>query len=192
MPDLAALIAEYRAAHNRYADAYNPDEAWAAARETIGIATELVDTLADADPGTVADGFGIKSLQVQDGAADLKFVANTEQAEHLMLAISDACGHMLDSNDATNYVEFQVAKRGRPTYVVHVRRHMRPTPHKLREQAEARAGKAEAALKRVRALTYADTSGSEWVHVHDDPKADSWECAACWAADLRRALDGDQ
>ncbi|QRE81860.1 hypothetical protein F1734_17490 [Rhodococcus ruber] len=181
MPDLAALIAKYRAAYSRYFnDAYDEDDAWEAARETIGIANELVDTLADADPSTVADGFGIKSLQVQDGAADLKFVANTEQAEHLMLAISDACGHMLDSNDATNYVEFQVSKRGRPTYVVHVRRYMRPTPHKLREQAEARAERAEAALERVRSLT-ARPDGSS--------RPDEFRILV---SRIRAALDGDQ
>ncbi|WP_407107839.1 hypothetical protein [Rhodococcus aetherivorans] len=147
----------------------------------------LVDDLAEA----TTEGFGIKSLEARDGAADLKLVANTEQAEHLMLAISDACGHMLDSNDATNYVEFEVSKRGRPTYVVHVRRHMRPTPHKLREQAEARAERAEAALARVgdiRCLTCGNPLQSGPGNcVSDRGRPHRYD-----VAHLHAALDGDQ
>lgn len=53
MPDLAALIAKYRAAHSRYFnDAYDEDDAWEAARDVIGIATELVDMIEDS--GAVA------------------------------------------------------------------------------------------------------------------------------------------
>ncbi|WP_280186256.1 MULTISPECIES: hypothetical protein [Nocardia] len=109
----------------------------------------MSDQRPEIDPDTIADDFGLKGLTVEDGAATLTTTPTTEQAKALVLEMSLACGRMLDDDQAPNYVEFEVHKAGHPGYVVHVRRAERPTPHALRQEAEARAEKAESALARA-------------------------------------------
>ncbi|MEV4155434.1 hypothetical protein AB0J48_20630 [Nocardia salmonicida] len=92
----------------------------------------------------IADDFGLQSLAVENGAAILTTAPTTDQARALVLAMSEACGKMLDDDQASNYIEFEVHKAQHPGYVVHVRRAERPSPHTLRREAEARADKAEA------------------------------------------------
>lgn len=130
--------------------------------------------MTEIDPETVADGFGIRSLAPEDGAAVLTTVADTEQARALVLAMSDACGRMLDDDQATNYVEFEVMKAERPAYVVHVRRAERPTPHQLRREAEARVAELEAQLERADDPCPHDPVG----YVHAGPVS-VHSCAAC-------------
>ncbi|MDV8022293.1 hypothetical protein [Rhodococcus sp. IEGM 1330] len=106
------------------------------------------------DPEKVEDQLVLESFEAKDGSIDVKIVTNGEDAERVMLAISDSMGEMLDTYEATNYVEFTVSKRGRPTFVTTIRRFGKPTPHELRQQAEAerdewraRAEAAEAAME---------------------------------------------
>lgn len=112
----------------------------------------LATEAAGINPDTVADEFGIKSLAVEDGVPTLTTMPTSEQARALVLAMSLACGRMLDDDQAQNYVEFEVSPAGRtgqPGYVVHVRRAAGPSPHTLRREAEARVAELEAQLDRV-------------------------------------------
>lgn len=51
--------------------------------------------------------------------------------------------------------------------------------------------KLEAAISRVRELTYASDDGTEYDHNGPAAVCGEPECPACWAAAIRRALDGD-
>lgn len=55
-----------------------------------------------------------------------------------------------------------------------------------KERAEA----AEAAIERVRAITYASDDGSEFEHTH--PDGGEPECPACWVEGIRAVLDGSE
>ncbi|MCZ4649505.1 hypothetical protein O4106_22030 [Rhodococcus pyridinivorans] len=144
-------------------------------RDLGGVTQRDAEEIADAilahfggEEGFVAravDGFGIKSITAEDGHIDMKMVANNEDAERIMLATSEAMGMMLETHDAPNYVEFDVAKRGRSKYTVTVRKSVKPTPHQLRQKAEERADKAEATLGRVRDLL--DRHKSQDIDVND-------------------------
>lgn len=107
------------------------------------VARELRARVAELEAERVADGFGIQSLTADGGIATLTTAPTTEQARELVLAMSLACGRMLDDDQATNYVEFEVSPANQPGYVVHVRRAAGPSPHTLRREAEARADLAE-------------------------------------------------
>ncbi|MBF6326543.1 hypothetical protein IU451_29005 [Nocardia cyriacigeorgica] len=96
------------------------------------------------DPEAVADEFGIQGLTVEDGVATLTTAPTTEEARDLVLAMSLALGKMLDDDQATNYIETEIKKAGRPAYVLNVRRAMGQTPHELRRAAEARVAELEA------------------------------------------------
>lgn len=82
------------------------------------------------------DDLLLRSLSTNGGNLDIELEAGGPNSEQALLLISDACGQMLDDNAATNYVEFTVSKRERPTYIVLVRRYAKPTPHDLRRAAE--------------------------------------------------------
>lgn len=104
------------------------------------------------DPETIADEFGIQGLGVDNGVPTLTAAPTSERARELVLAMSLACGRMLDDDQAPNYVEFEVSPAGHPGYVVHVRRAGGPTPHTLRHAAETRVAELEAQLDRVTGL----------------------------------------
>ena len=104
----------------------------------------MTDPTPPLDPDAIADEFGIESLGVVDGVATLTTTPTTEQSRALVLAMSLACGKMLDDDQATNYVEFEVSPAGHPGYIVHVRRGERPSPHDLRKSADARVAELEA------------------------------------------------
>lgn len=52
-----------------------------------------------------------------------------------------------------------------------------------------RARTAEAALDRVKAMTFASDDGTEWEH--NDRCEGEPSCPACWAADILRAIAGE-
>lgn len=99
--------------------------------------TEIADT--------IAREFGIQGLTIENGTSTLTTRPTTERARQLVLAMSLACGRMLDDDQAPNYVEFEVSPAGHPGYIVHVRRAVGPSPHTLRRAAEARIAELEAA-----------------------------------------------
>lgn len=164
------------------------------------MAAELLELRArviEREAERVADGFGIQSLTTENGVATLTTTPTTEQARELVLAMSLACGKMLDDDQAPNYIEFEVSPAGRLGYVVTVRRSCRPTPHSLRRDAEARADEAlaqvaelEARLERVTALAVASDDGSEYEHDHGIGDGHD-QCPGCWAEDIRKAVSGD-
>lgn len=102
--------------------------------------------LPDTDGGDPADEMRIREMSVKDGVANLTMTSGGPESEAVLLAMADAMGSMLDEHDATNYVEFDLRKRGMPAYSVCVRRYNRPTPHQLRKEADARAEAAEGTL----------------------------------------------
>lgn len=110
--------------------------------EVLAAAGHLAD-----DP---TDDMLLKSLTANEGHVDLTMEAGGPKSEAVLLAISDACGQMLDEHDATNYVEFTVAKAGRPAYVVNVRRTVGRTPHQLRLAAEKERDELRAEVERLR------------------------------------------
>ncbi|MET8648495.1 hypothetical protein [Nocardia aurea] len=139
--------------------------------------------MSDINPDTIADEFGILSLGVEDGVPTLTTTPTTEQARELVLAMSLACGKMLDDDQAPNYVEFEVSPAGKhdqPAYVVHVRRADGPSPHTLRKEADARVAELEALNgelgQRVNELTAQRNPEDEvlvegsWFHPADLPK----------------------
>ncbi|MGW4124750.1 hypothetical protein [Nocardia sp. NPDC004711] len=113
-------------------------------RDAPDLVRALLARIADEDAERVADEFGIQSLTAENGVATLATVPTTEQARELVLAMSLACGRMLDDDQAQNYVEFEVSPANQRGYIVHVRRAGGPSPHTLRREAEVRAAKAEA------------------------------------------------
>jgi hypothetical protein len=140
----------------------------------------MPDPLSAAD---IADGFGIKGLAIDDGVATLTTTPTTEQAKELVLAMSLACGRMLDDDQAPNYVEFEVSPAGHPGYIVHVRRAGGPSPHTLRRSAEARAEQAEATLTRIRQALAGHPQCD--VHPDDDVISCGWKRVV---ADVQHAI----
>ncbi|MFE3060577.1 hypothetical protein [Nocardia sp. NPDC059239] len=118
-------------------------------RDAPDLVRALLARIADEAAERVADEFGIQSLAAENGVATLTTVPTTEQARELVLAMSLACGRMLDDDQAQNYVEFTASPANQPGYVVHVRRAGGPSPHTLRREAEARAAELEQRLDRV-------------------------------------------
>jgi len=108
-----------------------------------------LDNISENDP---VDEMQIHSFDVKDGVMNLKMTSGGEESEAVLLAMSDAMGELLDKHDATNYVEFDLHKRGRPAYSVCVRRFHKPTPHDLRVQAEARVKELEATVSLVESV----------------------------------------
>lgn len=104
------------------------------------------------DPEAIADEFGIQGLTVEGGLPTLATVPTTQEARDLVLAMSLALGKMLDDDQATNYVETEIKKAGRPAYVLNVRRAMGKTPHALRREAEARLDELRTQLQEKLAL----------------------------------------
>lgn len=112
--------------------------------------TDTADHAGAINPDTVADEFGIQELTAKNGISTLTTIPTSEQARELVLAMSLACGRMLDDDQAPNYVEFEVSPADRPGYVVHVRRAGGPTPHTLRQEAEGRVAELEPRFDRYR------------------------------------------
>lgn len=108
-------------------------------------ATEVINRMIEQG---VEAGLGLKSLTVEHGEATLS-IATAGVAEATVLTMLDGLADML--GDATNYVEFDLRRRGKSPVSVCVRRMYRPTPHELRERAERErdAAKAEAAQLRA-------------------------------------------
>lgn len=93
---------------------------------------EQIDTMIEKG---VEEGLRLKSLTVENGESNLS-ITTSGIAEHTVLTMLDGLADML--GDATNYVEFDLRRRGKTPVSVCVRRYQRPTPHELREKAEAK------------------------------------------------------
>jgi hypothetical protein len=142
----------------------------------------------------IAESFGIKGLAVDDGVATLTTKPTTEQAKELVLAMSLACGRMLDDDQAPNYVEFEVQPARHPGYIVHVRRAGGPSPHTLRREAEARAEQVEAILADIRALHVPTRGHNPECECGMPPHSDRscTECRAAWPCATIRALTTEE
>ncbi|MFC9966311.1 hypothetical protein ACFVH4_18945 [Nocardia ignorata] len=138
----------------RFTEYVHPDEATRARPWLHSMAAELLALrarVAELEDDSIDNDFGIQGMSIEPGASTLTTRPTTERARRLVLAMSLACGRMLDDDQAPNYVEFEVSPANQPGYVVHVRRAEGPSPHTLRRDAEARAEKAEARLAELEA-----------------------------------------
>lgn len=124
----------------------------AMAAELLALRARVAELEAD----SINRDFGIQAMSIAPGESTLTTKPTTERARRLVLAMSLACGRMLDEDQAPNYVEFEVSPAGQPGYVVHVRRAGGPSPHSLRQAAEARAERAEARVAELEAEAQAE------------------------------------
>lgn len=117
------------------------------AAELLALRARVTELEAD----SIDRDFGIQAMSIAPGESTLSTTPTTERARNLVLAMSLACGRMLDEDQAPNYVEFEVSPANHAGYVVHVRRAEGRSPHTLRRDAEARAEKAEARIAELEA-----------------------------------------
>ena len=87
----------------------------------------------------VTNGLHLQRLAVENGQTDLS-ITTSGIAEQTVLVMLDGLADML--GDATNYVEFDLRRRGKTPVSVCVRRYGHPTPHDLRLKAEAERDEA--------------------------------------------------
>lgn len=146
---LTAFRARVQAAHDEVERGVVLGEARQLHTAYTGNPATVLQLLDELEGERVANEFGIQSLTTENGVPTLTTVPTTEQARGLVLAMSLACGRMLDDDQAQNYVEFEVSPANQPGYIVHVRRAGGPSPHTLRREAENRAGELERRLDRV-------------------------------------------
>ncbi|MFJ1782572.1 hypothetical protein ACIOKA_38335 [Streptomyces anulatus] len=152
-----------------------------------------LDALGDLAAEILVDGTMMRSLTIRDGVATLELAEATEMVRIFAAGMRGA----LDG--ATNYVEMEMTDGSTGEgFTVTVRRRERPTPHELRQQAEARVGELTAELAVARQLL---GTMSEETHVvtddSDDPEHTD-DCPGCptappapadRAAVLREAAD---
>ncbi|NEW49361.1 hypothetical protein GV792_04795 [Nocardia cyriacigeorgica] len=137
---------------------------WLSQSERQSMAAELLAARAritELEADTIDRDFGIQAMSIAPGESTLTTKPTTERARQLVLAMSLACGRMLDEDQAPNYVEFEVSPAGQAGYVVHVRRAEGRSPHTLRRDAEARAERAEARIAELEAEAQADERAIE-------------------------------
>lgn len=107
-----------------------------------------VDALGDLAAEILVDGTMLRSLTIRDGVATLELAEATEMVRIFAAGMRG----VLDGHGASNYVEMEMVDGANgDAFTVTVRRRERPTPHELRQQAEARADRAEAENARLRA-----------------------------------------
>ncbi|MEU3011086.1 hypothetical protein [Nocardia asteroides] len=139
----------------RLTDYVHPDETTDYVRPWLhSMAAELLalrPRVAELEADSIDRDFGIQAMSIAPGESTLSTTPTTERARRLVLAMSLACGRMLDEDQAPNYVEFEVSPAGHPGYVVHVRRAEGRSPHTLRRDAEARAERAETRVAELEA-----------------------------------------
>lgn len=87
-----------------------------------------------------------RKMEAVDGAVEL----TVTDAHEVVEGITEAFAKMLDESHAVNYVECEMKAAGGPRYLFTIQRYQKPTPHQLREQAEAERDVALAAIERVR------------------------------------------
>lgn len=147
-PGLADRIAAAILAHLRATPYGDPHQL---AEAVVPLVEQHINgRMAELEAEKAADEMQIQSFDVKDGVMNLKMSPGGNDSEGVLLAMADAMGELLDKHDATNYVEFDLHKRGRSAFSVCVRRFHRPTPHDLRMQAETRAEKAETKVSETR------------------------------------------
>lgn len=140
-------------------DGANTDAQFAAAAPDLVLdladeVDELETALADANTRLAAlaeagvdAGLWLKSMNAADGDATLS-VTTTGIAEAAALLMIDGLADMLDG--ATNYVEFDLRRRGKTAVSVCIRRYGHPTPHDLRAQAEQDRDTMTAQIRQLR------------------------------------------
>lgn len=77
-------------------------------------------------------------------------------ARRVVKTVAAAMARML--GDATNYVECEMKPAGEPGYTVTIRRSEKPTPHELRQRAEAEVERLRGIVEAVEKLVDPDTA----------------------------------
>ncbi|MFJ2438435.1 hypothetical protein ACIOWM_35030 [Streptomyces anulatus] len=106
-----------------------------------------LDALGDLAAEILVDGTMMRSVTIRDGVATLELAEATEMVRIFAAGMRGA----LDG--ATNYVEMEMTDGSTGEgFTVTIRRRERPTPHELRQQAEARVEELTAELAVARQL----------------------------------------
>lgn len=150
-----------------------------------GSLSGLIETMMEKG---VDEGLRLQSLHVEDGNTDLT-ITTGGIAEQTVLVMLDGLADMLGG--ATNYVEFDLRRRGKTPVSVCVRRYGRPTPHELRVSAEAELERhrTKDATRRARVLAALTALAAQYAN--SDSAGESRGVHAARAAILA-ALDDDQ
>ncbi|KQX27507.1 hypothetical protein ASD97_24715 [Streptomyces sp. Root63] len=112
-----------------------------------------LDALGDLAAELLVDGTMMRALTIRDGVATLELAEATEMVRIF------AAGMRGVLDGATNYVEMEMTDGSTGEgFTVTVRRRERPTPHELRQQAEARVEELTAELAVARQLLGTTTS----------------------------------
>ncbi|MGW1219495.1 hypothetical protein ACWD6O_34495 [Streptomyces californicus] len=112
-----------------------------------------LDALGDLAAEILVDGTMMRALTIRDGVATLELAEATEMVRIFAAGMRGA----LDG--ATNYVEMEMTDGSTGEgFTVTVRRRERPTPHELRQQAEARVERLTAELAVARQLLGTSTA----------------------------------
>ncbi|MFE0079203.1 hypothetical protein [[Kitasatospora] papulosa] len=128
-------------------------ETWPAWRRpgrkpNLALAADIaLDSLGDLAAEILVDGTMMRALTIRDGVATLELAEATE----MVTIFAAGMRGVLNGHGASNYVEMEMTdgKTGEG-FTVTVRRRERPTPHELRQQADARADKLAAELAEAR------------------------------------------
>lgn len=106
-----------------------------------------LDALGDLAAEILVDGTMMRALTIRDGVATLELAEATEMVRIFAAGMRGAL------NGATNYVEMEMTDGATGEgFTVTIRRRERPTPHELRQQADARAAGLEARLANAHKL----------------------------------------
>ncbi|MFD9781999.1 hypothetical protein ACFWZS_31395 [[Kitasatospora] papulosa] len=117
-------------------------ETWPAWRRlgrkpNLALAADVaLDSLGDLAAEILVDGTMMRALTIRDGVATLELAEATEMVRIFTAGMRG----VLDGHGASNYVEMEMTDgQTGQGYTVTVQRRERPTPHQIRQQAEARA-----------------------------------------------------
>ncbi|MGW1433103.1 hypothetical protein ACWD6K_31345 [Streptomyces sp. NPDC002431] len=108
-----------------------------------------LDALGNLAAEILVDGTMMRSLTIKDGVATLELA----EAIELVRIFAAGMRGVLDGHGATNYVEMEMTDGATGEgFTVTIRRRERPTPHELRQQAEARVEELTAELAAARQI----------------------------------------
>ncbi|MET8841475.1 hypothetical protein ABZW67_15445 [Streptomyces rubiginosohelvolus] len=129
-----------------------------------------LDALGDLAAEILVDGTMMRALTIRNGVATLELAEATEMVRIFAAGMRGA----LDG--ATNYVEMEMTDGSTGEgFTVTVRRRERPTPHELRQQAEAKVTDLEAQLAEYEVMNPQQCPAGK----HADWLVDSEHAHAC-------------
>jgi|GEM_PF-5286960 len=99
-----------------------------------------------------ADQLMLAEVKAGGGNLYLKVHGGGPKTEAILLSIADSMRDMLDTHNAPNYLEMEIAGPDGKRYIMLLQRRGKITPHEARKAAEAERDALAATVERVRAL----------------------------------------